>query len=113
MVQLDSDLVRWWDDLPMMLAKDPEQSIPKFLHIPRLVMKWRYQNLRIVLHRPYLLSAALRKLPFANLSAEEKLAIKKCRIVAAKTIEDIAAECKQDVISGWNGVVCSSLPMFR
>src|ERR1700759_3941048 len=104
-VQLDSALVRWWEDLPSMLTKDPEESIPSFLHVPRLVMKWRYQNLRIILHRPYLLSAALRKTPYAGLSAEEKAAIAKCRVIAATTIEDIAAECKEDVISGWNGVV--------
>lgn len=103
--QLDADLVRWWDDLPSMLTKDPEDSIPSFLHVPRLVMKWRYQNLRIVLHRPYLLSAALRKAPFASLEADEKVAVGKCRIVAAKTIEDIAAEGKEELICGWNGVV--------
>jgi hypothetical protein len=88
-----------------MLTKDPEDSIPTFLRVPRLVMKWRYQNLRIVLHRPYLLSAALRRIPCPDLTGEEKLAVGKCRIVAAKTLEDIASECKNDVISGWNGVV--------
>ena len=104
-VQLDADLVRWWDDLPTMLTEDAEDSIPTFLRVPRLVTKWRYQNLRIILHRPYLLSAALRKVPFSSLTGEEKLAIGKCRVIAAKTIDDIATECKEDVISGWNGVV--------
>jgi hypothetical protein len=104
-VQLDAELVRWWDDLPTILTKDPEDSVPSFLTVPRLVMKWRYQNLRIVLHRPYLLSAALRKAPFTSLTAEEKVTIGKCRLIAAKTIEEIAAECKEDVICGWNGVV--------
>jgi len=106
-VQLDTDLVRWWDELPSMLSKDAEDSIPSFLRVPRQVMKWRYHNLRIILHRPYLLSAALRKVPFSELTAEEKLAVSKCRVVAAKTIEDITYECKEDLISGWNGVVSS------
>lgn len=104
-VQLDSALVQWWEDLPSMLTKDPSESIPSFLRVPRLVMKWRYQNLRIILHRPYLLSFALRKIPYDNLTAEEKVAVGKCRIIASKTIEDISNECKQDVISAWNGVV--------
>jgi hypothetical protein len=104
-VQLDADLVRWWDDLPSILTTDDEDTIPKFLKIARLVMKWRYQNLRIILHRPYLLSASLRKTQFQNLTAEEKVAIGKCRLIAAKTIEEIASECKEDVICGWNGVV--------
>jgi hypothetical protein len=108
-VQLDADLVRWWDDLPSILTTDDEDSIPMFLRVPRLVMKWRYQNLRIILHRPYLLSAALRKSQFQNLTAEEKVSIGKCRLIAAKTIEDIASECKEDVICGWNGVVSQTL----
>ena len=108
-VQLDAELVRWWDDLPTILTKDLEDSIPSFLQVPRLVMKWRYQNLRIILHRPYLLSAALRKSQFQNLTAEEKVSIGKCRLIAAKTIEDISTECKEDVICGWNGVVSEAL----
>jgi hypothetical protein len=105
LVQFDAALVQWWEDLPSMLTKDPESSIPSFLRVPRLVMKWRYQNQRIILNRPYLLSSALRKIPYESLGVEEKLAVGKCRIVAAKTIEDISKECKEDVISGWNGVV--------
>lgn len=67
-------------------------------------MKWRFQNIRIVLHRPVLLSTALRCCSFANLAAEEKVAVGKCRILAAKTIEDISNECLPDLISGWNAV---------
>ncbi|RDI83128.1 hypothetical protein Vi05172_g6879 [Venturia inaequalis] len=107
-VQLDADLVRWWDDLPSILTTDLEDTIPTSLQVPRLIMKWRYQNLRIVLHRPYLLSAALRKAQFQNLTAEEKVSIGKCRLIAAKTIGDIASECKEDVICGWNGVYVSA-----
>src|ERR1700712_3374665 len=90
-VQFDADLVRWWDDLPSILTTDDEDTIPAFLRVPRLVMKWRYQNLRIILHRPYLLSAALRKVPYADLSGEEKLAVGKCRIVAAQTLENVSS----------------------
>lgn len=80
------------------------ESCPDFLQRVRLVMKWRFQNIRVVLHRPVLLSTALRRCPFANLSAEEKVAVGKCRIIAAKTIEDISNECLPDLISGWNAV---------
>ena len=67
-------------------------------------MKWRFQNIRIILHRPYLLTTALRRCVFSALSAEEKVAVGKCRIVALKTIEDISQECMPDLLSGWNGV---------
>jgi transcription factor-like protein len=104
-VQLDAGLVKWWQDLPSIMTKDPESSIPSFLIVPRLVMKWQYQNLRMILHRPYLLSFALRQTSYDSLTAEEKVAIGKCRLVASKTIEDITNECKSNVMCGWHAVV--------
>ncbi|KAF2816058.1 uncharacterized protein BDZ99DRAFT_406510 [Mytilinidion resinicola] len=101
LAQFDAELVRWHDDLPSILA-NTEEPCPDFLKRVRLVMKWRLQNIRIVLHRPVLLSTALRRTPFVALSAEEKVAVGKCRLIAAKTIEDMAAECSNDLISGWN-----------
>lgn len=101
--QLDAEIVRWRDELPSILTNFDEEC-PEFLRVPRAVMKWRYQNLRIVLHRPTLLSAALRRVPFNLLDSDEKVAIGKCRIIAAKTIEDISSECTTDLVSGWNGV---------
>lgn len=103
MAQLDTDIVRWYDELPSILS-NTEEPCPGFLKRVRLVMKWRYQNIRVVLHRPVLLSTALRRSPFATLSAEEKVTVGKCRIIAAKTIEDISNECSADLISGWNAV---------
>ena len=99
----DADIVQWHDELPSLLASTTE-ACPDFLQRVRLVMKWRFQNIRLVLHRPFLLNTALRHCPFANLSAEEKVAVGKCRIIAAKTIEDISSECLPDLISGWNAV---------
>lgn len=99
----DADIIRWHDELPSILS-NMNESCPDFLRRVRFVMKWRFQNIRIVLHRPVLLNAALRRCQYANLSAEERVAIGKCRLIAAKTIEDIASECLPDLISGWNAV---------
>ncbi|CAI6336500.1 unnamed protein product [Periconia digitata] len=99
----DAEIVKWHDELPIILS-DVDESCPEFLRRVRFVMKWRFQNLRIVLHRPFLLSAALRRCPFNDLSADEKVAVGKCRILAAKTIEDMSNECQPDLISGWNAV---------
>jgi hypothetical protein len=99
----DAEIVRWNEELPSILS-NLNEPCPPFLQRVRLVMKWRFQNIRIVLHRPVLLSTALRRCPFANLTAEEKVAVGKCRIIAAKTIEDISNECLPDLISGWNAV---------
>lgn len=99
----DAEVIKWHDELPPILSNTTE-SCPDFLRRVRLVMKWRFQNIRIVLHRPVLLVTALRRCPFSHLSAEEKVSVGKCRIVAARTIEDISKECLPDLISGWNAV---------
>ena len=107
LIQLDAEIVRWREDLPKILLcpdKKSKASASNILNTPRLVMKWRYYNLRIVLHRPVLLATSLRRVPFADLSAEEKIAVGKCRLNAAQTIEDISTECPEDLISGWNAV---------
>ncbi|KAF1995736.1 hypothetical protein P154DRAFT_335463 [Amniculicola lignicola CBS 123094] len=99
----DGELVKWHEELPTILHSMTEPC-PDFLRRVRFVMKWRFQNIRIILHRPVLLSTALRRCPFASLSADERVAVQKCRLFAAKTIEEIANDCLPDLISGWNAV---------
>jgi hypothetical protein len=66
-------------------------------------MKWRYQNLRIVLYRPVLLNLANRG-NTGSPTQEELAAISKCRAFAKETIEDIAREWTPNQMLGWNGV---------
>lgn len=98
---LDSQLSEWADNLPWILrSTDP---CPEALYTARCVMKWRYQNLRIVLHRPVLLNLANRGNRIVPSSAE-LAAIEKCRATAKQTIEDITHEWARNQVSGWNGV---------
>jgi hypothetical protein len=99
----DAQLLKWYDELPSILS-NLDEPCPDFLRRIRLVMKWRFQNIRIILHRPFLLTTALRGCAWSNMSAEEKVAVGKCRILALKTIEDISQECMPDLLSGWNAV---------
>jgi hypothetical protein len=99
----DAQVLKWYEELPSILV-NLEEPCPEFLRRVRLVMKWRFQNIRIILHRPYLLTTALRCCAWNNLTAEEKVAVGKCRILALKTIEDISQECMPDLLSGWNAV---------
>lgn len=99
----DAHVVKWYEELPSILS-NPEEPCPEFLRRVRLVMKWRFQNIRIVLHRPTLLTTALRRSTWSTLTAEEKVAVGKCRLIACQTIEDIGQECMPDLISGWNAV---------
>lgn len=78
--------------------------VQDILKTPRAIMYWRYQNLRLLLHRPYLLATALRDVPDASLVAEEKVGVGRCRAIAARTISDISSMCGEESLAGWNAV---------
>jgi hypothetical protein len=99
----DAKILDWFEELPSILSNH-EEPCPEFLHRVRFIMKWRFHNIRIVLHRPVLLTTALRRCAWADLSAEEKVAVGKCRSIACTTIEEISRDCMPDLISGWNAV---------
>lgn len=99
----DTQILKWYEELPSVLS-NYEERCPEFLHRVRLIMKWRYHNIRIVLHRPVLLTTALRRCTYAALTAEDKTAVDKCRSVASTTIDEISRDCMPDLISGWNAV---------
>lgn len=103
MANFDAQILKWHEELPSILSNQDEPC-PEFLRRVRTVMKWRFQNIRIVLHRPVLLTTALRRSTWNFLTAEEKVAVGKCRLIASMTIEDISQECMADLISGWNAV---------
>ena len=67
-------------------------------------MKWRYQNLRLVLYRPVLLNLANRGMEGGTASQEDVTAVGKCRDIAKQTIEDIARDWTPNQMLGWHGV---------
>lgn len=100
-VILDNRLVEWSDNLPWILrSNDP---CPEAISTARSVMKWRYQNLRLVLHRPVLLNLAYRGTQFQP-TADELAAVETCRAIAKETIQDISREFARNQMSGWNAV---------
>jgi hypothetical protein len=115
--KLDKELLQWHTDLPAVFKRDTSSTFESrrprsskqsatqdILEIPSIIMHWRYQNLRLLLHRPYLLATALRDGDETTLSAEEKVGVGRCQAVAARTIADISFMCREDLLSGWNGV---------
>jgi hypothetical protein len=97
---LDAQLVNWYTGLPWLLRTTDPCAEP--LYMARCVMKWRYQNLRMLLHRPVLLSLASNNSTHAP--EHDVAAIEACRELAKQTIEDIAREWTRNQMSGWNAV---------
>ncbi|KAH8602067.1 fungal-specific transcription factor-like protein [Bisporella sp. PMI_857] len=99
---LDAQLVSWYENLPWILKST--EPCPDSLYTARCVMKWRYNNLRIVLHRPVLLGLANRGDHGYPPSPDELAALCKVRAIAKETIEDIARNWTPNQMLGWNGV---------
>ncbi|KAI0132002.1 fungal-specific transcription factor domain-containing protein [Xylariales sp. AK1849] len=97
---LDGQLVNWYSNLPWLLRTSDPCAEP--LYIVRCIMKWRYQNLRMLLQRPVLLNLASSGASHAP--EHDIAAIEACRELAKATIEDIAREWTRNQMSGWNAV---------
>ncbi|KIH94787.1 hypothetical protein SPBR_03610 [Sporothrix brasiliensis 5110] len=97
---LDAQLVNWYQGLPWLLRTTDPCAEP--LYIARCIMKWRYQNLRMLLHRPVLLGLASSGQTHAPES--EIAAVETCRELAKQTIDDISHEWSRNQMSGWNAV---------
>lgn len=95
---LDGQLVNWYSNLPWLLRTTDPCAEPLF--IARCIMKWRYQNLRMLIHRPVVLSLASSN---ATAATEADIAaVEMCRELAKHTVDDIAREWSRNQMSGWN-----------
>ena len=79
-------------------------TCPALLRTPRAIMHWWYLNLRILMHRPYLIAASLCRVPEASLTEQDIYAIQKCRMLAGQAIMTIDQTCQDTLIAGWNAV---------
>ncbi|KAG0652850.1 Lactose regulatory LAC9 [Hyphodiscus hymeniophilus] len=101
-IKLDAQLVAWHDNLPWVLrSTDP---CPESIYTARCLMKWQYQNIRIVLYRPVLLNLANRGAHGAQATNEDLAAVNTCRAIAKQAIEDISREWTPNQMLGWHGV---------
>jgi hypothetical protein len=99
---LDAHLVYWFENLPPFMHSP--MPCPNWLLQPRLSAKWKYQNLRIILYRPILMEATLRRVAFQELHSDQKVCVRKCQSLASQAIENIASEWMQNQYSGWPAV---------
>ncbi|KAJ5304470.1 uncharacterized protein N7443_004130 [Penicillium atrosanguineum] len=100
--RLNQELEDWFDNLPSILKN--HQPCSESIFVTRTVMRWRYFNQCLLLHRPSLLDYAIRRIPCFALPESELSSIRKCRRYAKETIEDIVATPLINQSTGWNGV---------
>ncbi|KAJ5139684.1 hypothetical protein N7448_003092 [Penicillium atrosanguineum] len=98
----DETLVDWFQSLPPFLRSN-DFNAPS-LQDARLVLKWRYQNIRFLLHRPLLLDTVIRRAPLQSLPTKDQIIISKCRNIAADSIFSIQAEWRPTKLCCWNAV---------
>lgn len=98
----DEMLLTWFESLPPFLHS--VNICPPDLQDARVVLKWRYHNIRFLLHRPILLDTVIRIIPMNHLALNERVAVSKCRDIAMETIFSIQAEWRPNKICCWNAV---------
>ncbi|KAE9369807.1 hypothetical protein N431DRAFT_560544 [Stipitochalara longipes BDJ] len=90
-LEFDEKITGWWENLPPML-KMCEPCHPA-QRMARGLMNARYQNLRLVLHRPRLLTTAMLRKSHSELPTEEQAVLQKCRSIASEIIVDVRKDC--------------------
>lgn len=98
---LDDQLLEWYRSLPYLL-RSQEPCSPS-LSMTRYIMKWRFQNLRMLLYRPTLLHQAASRVTHLT-NKDDNIAVNRCRELANCIIEDISEEWESHQMSGWNAV---------
>jgi hypothetical protein len=64
MEYLDTQLVNWYERIPAMLK--PDESFNDSIFLAGTTLRWRFQNQRMLLYRPALLSYAMSRIPYTT-----------------------------------------------
>ncbi|KAJ5629128.1 hypothetical protein N7528_002785 [Penicillium herquei] len=96
----DNMLLSWFNNLPQFLQIS-EPTLPD-LQDARLILKWRYQNIRLLLYRPILLNTLERQVAIEQMTIDEQIAVSKCREIAAETILSIQTEWRPTKVCCWH-----------
>ncbi|KAH7169943.1 fungal-specific transcription factor domain-containing protein [Dactylonectria macrodidyma] len=87
MVILDDRILAWRESLPSYFKHMPDPDCSWF-DIPRMVLLWRSQHLRIVINRPFLLNVLQHRQP---LDIDADTAVGRCTSAAAECSQSINA----------------------
>ena len=96
-LSLDAHLVDWYEALPSHFhaltvnegySASVSPAVERFVQ-PFLTIKWRYLNLRILLYRPSPMEAVLHRVPFAELTSDQRLCVRKCLTLSGEMIDSV------------------------
>lgn len=90
MSALDDQVVAWWHSLPSYFKESLEPSLSWF-EIPRMVLLWRAQHLRIVITRPFLLELLQSRRPLAL--TDESTLVGRCISASRECTRSIVDFC--------------------
>lgn len=89
-LEFDGQVQQWHATLPAILKRS--DYCPHGLLTARGLMNMRYQNLRLILYKPRLLTTTVRKVLPENLLPEEKRIVDECRHITSDIVADIAKD---------------------
>ncbi|KAJ3503822.1 hypothetical protein NM208_g16438 [Fusarium decemcellulare] len=90
MLALDDQILAWWESLPMYFKRTPEDDLSWF-DIPRMVLLWRSQHLRIVITRPFLLDVMQQRQELVLGDGDD--AVSRCISAAQVCVHSIVGFC--------------------
>ncbi|KAF4980055.1 hypothetical protein FDECE_17952 [Fusarium decemcellulare] len=90
MLALDDQILAWWESLPMYFKRTPKDDLSWF-DIPRMVLLWRSQHLRIVITRPFLLDVMQQRQELVLGDGDD--AVSRCISAAQDCVHSIVGFC--------------------
>lgn len=103
---LDSAFAEWYKSSSVQNNTPRAQpGEPHGISVIKNILRWRCLLCRILIHRPVLLWAAMRKTSFVLLPEEKRHAIRTCRETTSELINDIAVTWRVSrpcAMSGWH-----------
>lgn len=103
---LDNAFAEWYGSSSV--QNNTPRALPGEPHgvcVIKNVLRWRYLLCRILIHRPVLLWAAMRKTAFLQLPEEKRHAILTCRELTSELVDDIALTwhvSRPCAMAGWH-----------
>lgn len=100
--RFDRELLTWLSNCPPYLLNS--SLAPEQYKDPLICIKWQCYGARIILHRTFLLRAALSRKRLNQLGAQARMAVENCRTLAKETIDIICNDWRANKLSCWSAV---------